>query len=207
MNAKDKGASGLPLDLAGVDFFTKARGVLNDRWRELSEKYQVDGGFSYSQVAAANDTLEQLFRGQIDRDKFREAIEDAVDIILLSHVQSLDKNEKNAASDLHGHIVGTLRINALTPAMTELLVAMHAALRLGLPADAATLTKPPSGRPSNAERDRAVIRYMQGEDRMRELMAAAGTPGAWRSKAESYKEAARIFGLSVKTIRNICARS
>jgi len=40
---------------------------------------------------------------------------------------------------------------------------------------------------------------------MRELARVASVPMAWRTKAESYKEAARIFGVAVKTIRNVCS--
>ena len=67
------------------------------------------------------------------------------------------------------------------------------------------LAKPPTGRPNSAERDTRILRFMETEEAMRELARVASVPMAWRTKAESYKEAARIFGVAVKTIRNVCS--
>jgi len=198
----------LKLDMAGIDCFTSARDVLNGRLRELAEKYSgVGETIDHALVERARDAIAMVNLGYASASEAWNPIEDARDIVLLDHVLAMDRNESGAASSLHDFLANELHRGTLTISAAHLLAAMHGALARGLSAEEAMLTKPPSGRPSNAERDRAVIRYMQGEDGMRELMAAAGTPGAWRSKAESYKEAARIFGLSVKTIRNICARS
>lgn len=198
----------LQLDMAGIDCFTSARDVLNGRLCELAKKYSgVGETIDHALVEQARDAIAMVNLRYASASEAWNPIEDARDIVLLDHVLAMDRNESGAASSLHDFLANELHRGTLTISAAHLLAAMHSGLARGLSAEEAMLTKPPSGRPSNAERDRAVIRYMQGEDGMRELMVAAGTPGAWRSKAESYKEAARIFGLNVKTIRNICARS
>lgn len=206
MSAKDKGTPGLQMNLAGIDFFASARDVLNGRMRELTEKYSgVGKTINHALVGQARDAIAMVNLGYASASEAWNPMEDARDIVLLDHVLAMDRNESGAASSLHDFLSNELHRNTLTITAAHLLAAMHRALARGLPAEEAMLTKPPSGRPSKAERDRAVIRYMQGEEKMRELMAAAGKPDECRSKAESYKEAARIFSLSVKTIRNICA--
>lgn len=191
------------LDFSGMDFFRAARDELNARLFELSDKYANGGDFGHNLVARARDAVAMVNLGFTAAEEAWDPIEDARDIVLLDHVLALDRNESDAGSLLHEFLSNQLHRGTLTPTAACLLAAMHNALSRGIPADDAMLTKPAGGRPSNAKSHREIIRYMEGEDAMRELMAAAGRPDDCRTKAESFREAARIFGVSIKTVRNV----
>ena len=186
------------IDSEEIDIFTEARDVLASRRRELCIKYGTERAVPHARDSLAFRRLYGLeIEGAIPS-------EDAADVILIDYVEALDRNEAGAGSELHAFLADELHRNTLTTCAAHLLAGMHIALARGMAADEAMLTKPPAGRPSHSGRDERIRQFIQSENACRELAEAAGQ-AHHRSVLESYAIAARIFGLSGKTVRNICA--
>jgi hypothetical protein len=124
----------------------------------------------------------------------------ARDVRLLELVSLVEANEDGAARDLHGYLSDALLTGFATPTMCTLLAAMHNALSRGLPAEDAMRVKPPAGagRPKKIRRDEDIRRYVRSH-----LFQMPGM--AKPDPAAVYREASRIFEVSIKTIKNVCA--
>lgn len=186
-------------DLSSVDFFKASREALSERLGELVAKYGLADAIPYEVEQVARDTLMLARMGQIDEGEFAEVLQDSRDIVLLAHCMRVDANDDGARAALHGVLSDALQEDRTTQSMRTLLAAMHNALSRGLPADAAMLVKPPGRRPSQASKHAAIRRYVEMQSASARLFGAMPDPDA------IHKDAARIFGVSKKTVANIVA--
>ena len=197
-----------------IDWLNEARDVLNARWNELANKYpEMQETISHELESNARDAIWAL---QKDEWKLPSAttsvneasmtLEDAMDIVLLKCITAIDNNELNASQGLHSFLANQLHRNTLTVAACHLLAGMHTALSYGLPAEEATLTKQASGRPNKNRRDEMIRNFVKAELAARSLPGFnGGRYGTHKpTNTQVYREAARIFGVSAKTVQNIC---
>jgi hypothetical protein len=168
------------------DWFTRSRRAIQARRQYLSERSAIDNPAA----------LIVLSRRGVPIDN----ISDARDARLIELIDLLEANEKGAAHELHGYLSDCLRENCLTDLMRELLADMHNALSRGVATDRSMLVNPPRGRHKNTRRDDAIRRYVLSRLTLRQI----GVPGF--SPREVWREAARIFSVTQKTVKNICAK-
>jgi hypothetical protein len=167
------------------DWFIRSRRSLEERRQALKGKPVTRN---------ARDLLGLARRGiPIDN------LSDAQDVRLIELMELMEANEQGAARDLHGYLADALRQNELTDLMRGVLADMHNALSRGVSADESMLVKPPRGRAKNSRRDDNIRRYILSRLALDHLGVSGLDPKI------VYREAARIFGVSQKTLKNICA--
>jgi hypothetical protein len=136
---------------------------------------------------------------------------DILDVMMRRLLRLADDGDAQATQKLHGMLSTQLRAGELSESMRTLLADMHQSIAMGQPADVATLSKPPAGAPSKKLRDDELcklismtLRAWEDLDADRErLHRLYGFTQARPTREAIFKDAAKEFGVSVKTARNI----